>query len=518
MTTTNRKKIKLIFVPFLLTLIGFDIVFTAFHWLLIINLKLFSVKDTVTHLFAPMVLSWIPILFYLRPRLKLLDLENQRGSWVTFYMIIIWLSLLAPTAITQSYLEIATGKLVHLDNINSIKDYEQAKYCTVKDFYLDKQNIGVKFSFEVTGRHDEDLKMQVHITTPILLSEADTLNTSCSAFIGVKYSQTISNNLSDEKKEEQLNVFAKKCQMDYDKENLTQFAYLDRVGNTDDGDHYKEALESCTKYNTNGAAIFKAVKEPFEQRFGNTLMWLLFSLGGGTLAGFVLVLIPKFNEIELEKFESGKPSQDEELMEFIDFIKPKEGYFITPILIYINTAVYLVMVCAGLGFMTFNGEDLLNWGANYGPSTKDGEWWRLLSCTFLHGGLMHLFTNMYGLLFIGIFLEPLLGRTKYLLAYILTGVLASCASLWRYDATVSIGASGAIFGLYGIFLALLLTKVFEPEFAKSFLTHTLIFIGLNLFMGLAGGIDNAAHIGGLLSGFVFGLIFRATLKIEDHTI
>ena len=125
---------------------------------------------------------------------------------------------------------------------------------------------------------------------------------------------------------------------------------------------------------------------------------------------------------------------------------------------------------------------------------------------------MHLFSNTIGLLFVGIFLEPLLGRSKYLIAYLLTGILASIASIWLYDATVSVGASGAIFGLYGVFLALLLAKVYPPDFAKSFLISTVIFISYNLLMGLTGGIDNAAHIGGLLSGFVVGLVLCPILK------
>ena len=93
------------------------------------------------------------------------------------------------------------------------------------------------------------------------------------------------------------------------------------------------------------------------------------------------------------------------------------------------------------------------------------------------------------------------------------------ASIWWYDATVSVGASGAIFGLYGVFLAFLLTKIFPPDFAKSFLICTAVFVGFNLIMGLTGGIDNAAHIGGLLSGFVFGLILSPILKrqIENET-
>ena len=125
---------------------------------------------------------------------------------------------------------------------------------------------------------------------------------------------------------------------------------------------------------------------------------------------------------------------------------------------------------------------------------------------------MHLLANMAGLLFAGVFLEPVLGRSKFLFVYLLTGVLASCASIVWYSATVSVGASGAIFGLYGLMLALLLTKVFPPVLGKAFLVSTLIFIGYNLLMGLSGGIDNAVHIGGLVSGFVVGLMVSPALR------
>lgn len=172
----------------------------------------------------------------------------------------------------------------------------------------------------------------------------------------------------------------------------------------------------------------------------------------------------------------------------------------------------MLMAIKGLGFFSFKGEDLLNWGANYRPLTKNGEWWRLITSIFLHGGLMHILTNMYALLFVGFFLEPLLGKRKLLIVYMATGIVASIASIWWYEATVSVGASGAIFGLYGVLSALLLTKIYPPDFAKPLLTSIAFFIGYNLLMGLAGGIDNAAHIGGIASGFITGFILYPMLN------
>ncbi|MBD0260986.1 MAG: rhomboid family intramembrane serine protease, partial [Cytophagales bacterium] len=110
-----------------------------------------------------------------------------------------------------------------------------------------------------------------------------------------------------------------------------------------------------------------------------------------------------------------------------------------------------------------------------------------------------------------------LGRARLLLIYLLTGVLASLASLLWYPATVSVGASGAIFGLYGAFLALLLAGAFPGEFKKPFLVSTVVFVGYNLLFGfLAEGIDNAAHLGGLVSGLVAGYLIYPTLTTEEE--
>jgi membrane associated rhomboid family serine protease len=511
------KKLKHIYSPFLVMTISFIVIYTFLNWLLFIKTNTFSIKEDIVNFWLPFGLPWIPVLLWLRPRIKLLKLTGGNGNLPFLYQFIAALAMAIPTIVAQGYIEKASGTLTKLETINEIDKGEQTKYYTVNSFHIDKTNIGVHSSFDVSGRHNENFNMHLYVVLPILGREADTINSSCLAWLGVEYSEQISNRLEDNEKEEIFQAFANESQKDFDNKDVNKFVYLDRVGNTDDGDGFKEAVKKSPKYNSNNTSVFLAVNEPFENRNGNTFAWIFgaFGIAGGIW--LIMLLIPKLDESELRRFESGKPSNDNEVKEFIDFLKPKEGYFITPILIYLNILIFMIMGFAGLGFISFKGQDLLSWGANFRPSTTNGEWWRLLTSTFLHGGLMHLIANMYGLLFVGIFLEPLLGRTKYLTVYLLTGILASCASLWWYDATVSVGASGAIFGLYGLFLALLLTKKFPPDFSKAFLTSTLIFIGYNLLMGLTGGIDNAAHIGGLLSGFVVGLILYPTLKkqVED---
>lgn len=204
----------------------------------------------------------------------------------------------------------------------------------------------------------------------------------------------------------------------------------------------------------------------------------------------------------------------EKITDFFSVFKPTEGYFVSPILININLLVFVIMLISGVHILLPDNQDLLNWGANFRPMTLEGQWWRLFTACFLHIGILHLFLNMYALLYIGLLLEPYLGKTRFLAAYLISGIAASMTSLWWHDLTISAGASGAIFGMYGVFLALLTTNLLDKSVKKALLTSIAVFVGYNILNGLKpnSGIDNAAHIGGLLSGLVIGYAFVPSLK------
>lgn len=191
---------------------------------------------------------------------------------------------------------------------------------------------------------------------------------------------------------------------------------------------------------------------------------------------------------------------------------------ITYTIIGVNVLVFIAMIISGVNFFDPSTEQLAKWGGNFKPYTTGGEWWRLLTSTFVHAGILHILFNMYALYMVGIYLEPMLGKWRYAAAYLCTGLLASIASIWWHgDAIVSVGASGAIFGLYGVFLALLTTKIIPDKMRKALLQSIGIFVFYNLAYGATkAGVDNAAHIGGILSGFVIGYCYYLSLKNEQR--
>lgn len=199
---------------------------------------------------------------------------------------------------------------------------------------------------------------------------------------------------------------------------------------------------------------------------------------------------------------------------FISFFIPRKGFIATPILMDLNLLIFILMVAFGVGILEPSTLALLKWGADFGPLTLTGDWWRAITCNFIHIGAFHLLMNMYAFMYIGLWLEDLIGTRRMFISYLLTGVCSAVFSLYMHAETISAGASGAIFGLYGIFLAFLLFHHIPRAQRKALLISILLFVGYNLVYGMKAGIDNAAHIGGLLSGFLLGIIYVISYRFE----
>src|SRR5215469_12749996 len=183
-------------------------------------------------------------------------------------------------------------------------------------------------------------------------------------------------------------------------------------------------------------------------------------------------------------------------------------YPATTILVGINVAVLLGMIVTGGLVGTLSGPNLLRWGANVGPLTYSGEYWRLITAGFVHGGFPHILFNMWALWSLGQLSEKLFGSWVTFAVYLLTGVGGAMLSIFWNPNQFEVGASGAIFGLAGATLSgIKFGNVSLSSWQKRSITSSLIFFaGFNLYLGAAlPGIDNVCHIGGFISGLVFGV-------------
>jgi rhomboid protease GluP len=183
-------------------------------------------------------------------------------------------------------------------------------------------------------------------------------------------------------------------------------------------------------------------------------------------------------------------------------------------LIAINVVLYGLMVATGVDALKPHGGELLRWGADYGPLTFGGEPWRLLSNTFVHFGILHIGLNMYVLWQAGEFVERLFGSRNFAALYLVAALGGSLASVLIHPFTISAGASGAVFGVYGALGGYLLRQrgIIPAAVLARLRGSALTFIAINLAMGFTiPQIDNSAHIGGLLAGALCGWTLAAPL-------
>jgi rhomboid protease GluP len=202
------------------------------------------------------------------------------------------------------------------------------------------------------------------------------------------------------------------------------------------------------------------------------------------------------------------------------WVRRQSSMSLTKVFFGINVAVFIGMLAAGVSIMEPTGEQLLHWGANFGPYTLSGQWWRLLTSVFVHIGIIHIAFNMWCLWSLGELCESLYGSWTFGVVYLICGIAGSVASVaWR-PTGLSAGASGAIFGIAGALIASYYLGEFSmPRFAiAGQLRSLLLFAGYNLLFGaISGRTDNAAHIGGLVSGLILGALIARVAPQQSDT-
>ena len=189
-------------------------------------------------------------------------------------------------------------------------------------------------------------------------------------------------------------------------------------------------------------------------------------------------------------------------------------------LIAVNLLAFVAMMASVYPESSPSLKTLIRWGANYGPQTLAGQWWRLFSCVFVHAGILHLFFNLWVLRDLGRLVERFTGNFAFLLLYLFAGTLGSIASLYTHPEVTSVGASGAIFGLLGATLAFVVRcrGLVPREVLKALWASGSAFLVFNLAFGvMIPGIDVAAHVGGLVGGFLGGFVVSLSLA-EDRSV
>ncbi|WP_407268388.1 rhomboid family intramembrane serine protease [Radiobacillus sp. PE A8.2] len=226
-----------------------------------------------------------------------------------------------------------------------------------------------------------------------------------------------------------------------------------------------------------------------------------------------------YQDLAITESDISYPNTEVELEQAVHYLKTNlittynkkreetQGLFTNgkPLIAYVILAVNVLLFL----LLEINGgstsvDTLIEFGAKYNPAILSGEWWRIFTSMFLHIGLLHLVLNMIFLIYVGSVVERIYGNARFAIIYLLAGILGGLTS-FSFNSSVSAGASGALFGLMG---ALLFFGVnYRKVFFQTMGWNIILVVGLNVLIGFSiPQIDNGAHLGGLIGGFIAAAI------------
>ncbi|MBU2913445.1 rhomboid family intramembrane serine protease [Reichenbachiella agariperforans] len=500
-------KFKHIAPTFIYVAFGTTIATLLFRWVFTINSEILPIKEDIFNIWLPLILPWIPITIWLRPKLRILKFKDpDRLSML--YQMIAWGTMVAMMIVSNGYLKTATGKLVELNSIEQSTNLD-TRFLKLKKIELNRELGSAHTDFRASGKYNQYLNFDSYFVYPFTAKDS---NGKYKYWYGVKINDQISNKIEPEEKERKYQAFFQQAIKNFEVYKFSEPDYFEVLPHSDDREGFLNAVMHQEQFVSSEPIIIEPKDGLYSSRNGKKFEWIFGSFGIGFSVFLFALIFPKYHAPEHKRQLKGIKPQSDDLIDMLKFLIPKDEHYATSIILDLNILIFLLMIFSGVHIISPNGLELLEWGANRRAETTGGDWWRLISSMFLHGGIMHLFLNIYGLVIAALFIEPIFGRTKYFILYFVSGICGSLASIYWYENTISVGASGAIFGLYGAILGLLLTSAFPKDGKKGILMFIGPYVGINLLFGLTGGIDNAAHIGGLISGAVLGIILYVSDK------
>ena len=495
-----KLKIIHVFLPFVIVTLATIIGYSALRWLFDFKLGLIPLKEDILNMWIPIFLPWVPILYVMNKRLQILDIRQIEKDKTFGYQMIMWFSIMVPLIVSQMYIEVAAFDLNEVHSPTEIQYLDNEKYFKINQFQIEKQNCSNYFHTRITGKHSDNMNFYSYFACPFEGTEPI-------LFYAEKYWKTIDNDLSQTEKNKAYNEFIQKSQSDFNQSNFQEVVYFEKEGYTDDWDGFVAAIQkNHPTLDVKNQIILQPKNESFDYRVEGWLKWIGIWLGLGFTILFAAITYAPIYPKGLQAFKENKYLYEKDSIDFYDLIK-LTGNNTMAFLLVCNCIVFLFMVLSGVNAAYPTTKEIFKFGGITKATLMDGEYWRLLSSMFVHGGIGHLISNLFMLFFAGLFLEPVIKSFKFITIYLLTGIISAIGSIYWYPEAVSVGASGAISGLFGVLFIFHLFKIYADGFSGFSGVLLLTFIFINSISGLfMNNVSHVAHLTGFLSGCLIGLL------------
>ncbi len=471
------------------------------RWFLEVKLGFLPIQDIWLDFMFPFFFSYLTVSIWLNKRIQILDIQNKKKDHSFNYKLAMVVLITVPFIISQNYISSASYDLNHLASPTEIHNLKNEKFFKIDQFNVEQQKCISYVTSKITEKYNDDLDFILYYACPF--EEANT-----SVYYGIKYSKRIDNDITDVQKQAEYESFLAKSKTKFAQVDFQKVDYFKKETYSNFLKGYEAAiLEKHPKANPENQVILIPKNGSFVNRNDGTFKWFFIMLGVAFFIYSLMVAFPKLNKKGLKAFHNNKNFYESSFSFFLNLLIPVGKSKGLSFLLLCNCIVFLVMVCLGVDFLYPTSKELFEYGGETKESIMQGEYWRLLTSIFIHRGANHLFSNLVTLSIAGFFLEPILKSFKLVILFLLCGVLSGIASIYWYPVGVSIGASGAISGLFGLLVIFNLFKIFNASITYIIwmIFFTLLFIMI-FSAFVMSNISHAAHIIGFISGFFIGAL------------
>ncbi len=360
----------------------------------------------------------------------------------------------------------------------------------------------------------DDVHFEVYHVSEIFFPKA----TTGTLWYGLRYSEISKRDQSDYKTlSERLQLLETNSSKNFD--SLIHTLKITEVELNTQGSEYAN-FERAVENATNGVDHVMMILTDKEQRnaitFKLTATFIVFLIT--QMIWLLVCCFVRVNKYELASLSEinrndWKKVIIENLGHSFEYVIPKEKYFLTPILINTNVLIFLLMYFGRAD----DHAKTVTWGSNYTPLVHQGQVWRLLSAGFIHFDFIHLMGNVVALGFGGYLLERVLGARRFGLLYIISIIGGSITTLCYNDVINAAGASGGVLGVLGAMLFYAILNIGDQDNRIMFVLVFAFFGFFTIITGFTSNshVDNAGHIGGMITGMITGLFFIPTVRKAD---
>lgn len=515
-------KLRRIILPFCFTAFLYAVVYTFLNWSLIIRNRMFSFSPAFLSGELAFILAWIPVLIWMRPRIALLEIRQlNRYYFLFFYQLLATVLLMYCVRYTQPLLYLKVHGYRQLASVEEVEKYTGTDYFSIRSYFLDTSIHPALRTVYQDDTSADSADLAIYICSPMYKNAKDTAAHLADYWLGIEYKKKISNKINEESVPFLLKDFDAICQLQFQKDISKKIGYYEKI---DDKSLLSEAFDDAADkaaLDVTGADRFIFI--PHQRLYGLVLAVAWLKAGAAFVISIALWMLAVFfipfkqvvqeNDVNADDYLP-YPEKERIVGKFFSFLYPKNDYVVTPWLVYGNALMFVAMLFSFTGFFSFPAYILYNYGGNLGYMTIHGHaYWRLLTFGFEHQGIVHFVSNMFFLVIIGMHLEPVIGKWKMLLLYFISLIMSGLVSAYYNWNIIAVGASGAIMGLFGAFYVLVLTRSTHQKISALFIWSLGVYTVIDFFLGFRYvGIDNAAHLGGLVTGIILGFVFMPLVR------